>query len=74
MVWPSHSLLQLQPLQWRPVDGELGMFMTAQYPKERVSLRMNDFPDEPLWTLIIDGQELDIEDTPVLWRVHYESA
>lgn len=48
--------------------------MTSDHPEERVLLRMNDFPDNPLWTLIIDGQELDIEDTPVLWGVQYNSA
>lgn len=74
MAWPTHTWLLLQPLQWMPVEGGPGTFMTSKYPKEFVLLRMNDFPDEPLWTLIIDGQELDIEDTPVFWRVQYGSV
>lgn len=31
-------------------------------------LRVNSFPDHPLWTLFIDGQvRCDLEDTPPAW-------
>jgi hypothetical protein len=35
----------------------------------RWEIRVNDFPAEPLYTLMIDGQEaLDLEDWPTLWK------
>jgi hypothetical protein len=35
---------------------------------------MNDFPDEPLWTLIVDGVEHHFDDTPKIWTIHYRTA
>jgi hypothetical protein len=32
-------------------------------------MRINDFPAEPLYTLMIEGQEaLDLEDWPAIWK------
>jgi len=39
-----------------------------------VLLRMNNFPDEPLWTLINGLEITDMEDIPELWDVKYLSA
>ena len=31
-------------------------------------LRVNNFPDHPLWTLLVDGQRrFDVDDAPAAW-------
>lgn len=47
----------------------------AHYPLEAIvdgevwKLRLNDFPDQPLYTLIINGEAMfDIDDLPPTWR------
>jgi hypothetical protein len=32
-------------------------------------LRLNDFPDEPLCTVIVDGTETDISEFPKCWTL-----
>jgi hypothetical protein len=32
-------------------------------------LRINDFPDEPFFTLIFKGNEYDFDDAPKLWEI-----
>ncbi len=34
-----------------------------------VKLRLNDFPDEPFCTVMIDGTETDLEDIPDCWSL-----
>ena len=34
-----------------------------------VRLRLNDFPDEPLCTLILNGDEADLEEWPSRWTL-----
>jgi hypothetical protein len=34
-----------------------------------VRLRLNDFPDEPLCTLIVEGTETDLREFPPLWTL-----
>jgi hypothetical protein len=38
---------------------------------QRCVLRMNDFPDEPLLTVTVGGESLDVEDAPPTWKVPY---
>jgi hypothetical protein len=33
------------------------------------NLVMNDFPEEPLYTVSIDGLSLDIDEPPSCWRI-----
>lgn len=35
----------------------------------RCLLVMNDFPDEPLFTVSIEGESLDLDDAPTLWHI-----
>lgn len=58
----------LTPVRWQATgDGE-HPYRAAVGP-ERWVLRVNDFPAEPLYTLIVDGAErLDLEDWPPAWR------
>ena len=36
---------------------------------EKCELRMNDFPDEPLYTLFWQGQSMDFDNTPSRWTI-----
>ena len=58
----------IDPIQWQTGRD-------AEFPYHTMidgrqwEIRVNDFPAEPLYTLIIDGQEaLDLEDWPAVWR------
>lgn len=40
----------------------------AEFNKERLAIRLNDFPDEHLYTLIVDSAEVaDFDDWPKQW-------
>jgi len=60
-----------EPLTWNLINGEERRYSTDTYPKEECWIQMNDFPEEPLWTLFYKGDSVDIEDTPTLWKVNY---
>jgi hypothetical protein len=34
---------------------------------EKCELKMNDFPDEPLYTLVWRGERIDFDDAPSSW-------
>ncbi len=36
---------------------------------EKCELRMNDFPEEPLYTLTFKGQSVDFDDCPKIWSL-----
>jgi hypothetical protein len=36
---------------------------------DKCNLHMNDFPDEPLYTLAYKGQSIDFDDKPIGWIV-----
>jgi hypothetical protein len=47
-------------------DGEFPY--RAQVRGRTLTIRVNDFPAEPLYTLLVDGQEVeDLEDWPAAW-------
>ena len=46
-----------------------GPYFQADYKEKLLTLRLNDFPDEVLLTLIIDGDEQDLEETPKSWKI-----
>jgi hypothetical protein len=56
------------PIQWeRSGNGEFPYGLTVG--DERWEVRVNDFPAEPLYTLLADGRELiDLDDWPEVWR------
>lgn len=46
-----------------------GLIFAAHREGEDWSIRINDFPDEPLYTLIVDGREIiHFNDWPAEWR------
>jgi len=58
-------------LTWNTIEGDDRKFVTSSYSKEDCWIQMNDFPEEPLWTLNYKGESKDIEDTPTLWEINY---
>jgi len=46
-------------------------YFFAQFDGDLLLLRLNNFPDEPLWTLIKQLEILDIEDTPETWVIDW---
>jgi hypothetical protein len=58
--------LLLLPVRWRRVrDGH----WSATVNDRDCSLRMNDFPEEPLYTVTVEGVSIDIDDAPRTWSI-----
>ena len=68
---PSDFLRELleAKITWLPSDDPC--VFDALFNGEPIRLRMNDFPDYPLWTVFFLNQEVDIDDRPKSWRVVY---
>lgn len=62
-----------EPLTWNLIQGEESKYFTDKYSKDICWIQMNDFPEEPLWTLFYKGDSVDIEDTPILWKINYRN-
>ena len=58
----------------RPAWGRVGsrvVVFAANESGRWWALRLNDFPDHPLWTLFIEGRRIcDIDDQPPEWGLH----
>jgi hypothetical protein len=55
------------PLVWADT-GDAFVPYTCTYRERVFTIRINDFPEEPLYTLMFDDQELvDLEDWPTAW-------
>ncbi len=63
--------ISCEPLDWHLIEGQRLKYFTSKYPKVECWIRMNDFPEEPLWTLFYKGETKDFNDTPKLWRIYY---
>ena len=64
-----HDELDLRtlPLFWQPT-GDARFPYAAHARNRRYVLRLNDFPAEPLYTLMLDGEALlDFDDWPSAW-------
>ncbi|HYL78333.1 MAG TPA: hypothetical protein VEU96_29350 [Bryobacteraceae bacterium] len=54
-------------VEWRPT-GDVMEPWRSQQGRNRWSLRLNDFPDEHLYTLLINGRSVgSFDDWPVEW-------
>ena len=53
---------------WRKAQPS-GKGFIAEVDGEKCKLRINDFPDEPLYTLIYKGIEYDFDDAPEIWKI-----
>jgi len=60
----------------RPVDWERSSenkyLFHAVVEGEKFFLRLNDFPEEPICTLIGQGQEIDLEEFGEHWRMPWQ--
>jgi len=50
-------------------QGESDPHWYAYVDGERWGLRLNDFPDEPLFTLIVGERAIDLESRPPTWTL-----
>lgn len=58
--------LLLRSVRWRKVrDG----YWSATVDGEQCALQMNDFPEEPLYTVTVKGGSVDVDDPPRNWTV-----
>jgi hypothetical protein len=66
----TYGLEQLTrlPIEWDETD-DVDFPYRTQLRSAVLQIRLNDFPDEPLFSLIQDGQHVaDFDDWPPLWR------
>ncbi|MBK1880688.1 hypothetical protein [Pelagicoccus mobilis] len=65
--WTDHPELK-KPVSWKTGDGNDHIEFEANEEKKRWKIRLNDFPDEPLYTLIIEQKEIiHFDDWPDFW-------
>ena len=65
--WLRHPRLW-RPVPWRTASGEAYIMFEAEVGGSRWSVRLNDFPDEPCYTVLIDGDEvMHFDDWPWIW-------
>ena len=55
-------------IRWEVTHESKYIFFT-NFNGKMVRLRLNDFPDEPLCTVIINNQEIDVEPVPDNWSL-----
>jgi hypothetical protein len=60
--------LKQSRVDWQSSKVSLYIF-EGVFQGTAVRLRLNDFPDEPLCTVIIDGTETDLDDLPTGWTL-----
>ena len=58
-------------LEFRKVHN--GLFETFE-DGEPVKLRLNDFPEFPMWTLWYGSQSMDFDDAPKNWSINYDNT
>ncbi len=58
---------------WNPHEIKENIYISTAYSKDECWLEMNDFPDEPLWTLYYNGNKKYLEDTPLFWKINYKN-
>ncbi|MEI7609614.1 MAG: hypothetical protein WCJ64_19715 [Rhodospirillaceae bacterium] len=65
---PDLEACLVRPLRWR-ATGDALMPYAAAVAGSEWRLRVNDFPAEPFYTLLIDGREAgDFDDWPEAWQ------
>jgi hypothetical protein len=61
------SQLKNEKVDWRSLDGGTVYFLRR--PGYSLVLRLNNFPDEPLYTVFGLGDAVDVEDARELWKL-----
>jgi len=62
----DNNFLVKTKIHWKRIPLSKGYFY-ADYEKRRLILRLNNFPDEPIYTLINGLEITDIEEKPIQW-------
>ncbi len=65
------KMLFKKGIVWQKAKGENGKWYT-DFNGERFTLQMNDFPDEPLFTVFSDSDAVNFDDPPLMWFIPYE--
>ena len=60
--------MQAARLDWEQTPQSAYLFSSV-FKSRLVYLRLNDFPDEPLCTVVLEDQEIDLEDFPKNWTL-----
>ncbi|MCB9475279.1 MAG: hypothetical protein H6684_12800 [Deltaproteobacteria bacterium] len=66
----AKSLLN-HSLEWQPSLRE-GWDWEVIFGDTLCLLRMNDYPDEPLYTVFASGDSHDFDDKPTSWEIPYD--
>lgn len=66
--WDEHPELRRQ-VQWRAASGvDRYIMFEAKVGAQSWAVRLNDFPDEPCFSVLIDGSEvIHFDDWPQFW-------
>jgi hypothetical protein len=65
--WADYPKVR-QEIDWHTSSGKDGVVFVAEREASVWMIRINDFPEEPLYTLLIDGEEiLHFDDWPNFW-------
>lgn len=62
-----------EEIEWIPMESSKRKYVCNKYPSKECFLIMNDFPEEPFWTLFFFGEFLDFDDEPKQWKITYKS-
>ena len=65
--------IQQTKITWIAMRDAPTMF-EAVFNGEHLRLHINDFPDEPLYTLFIRDEAIDIEEGPRVWHLQHRST
>ena len=60
--------LQLAKMDWQSTERNPYVFQGV-FQGQVVQLRLNDFPEEPLCTVIVDGTETELHEFPKSWTL-----
>jgi hypothetical protein len=64
-----------KPIVWKIGNREKGICLLAEDDQFKYKIRKNDFPDEPLYSLISDDAEIfHFDDWPNFWTRPNEST
>lgn len=66
--WSRHPELCVEA-GWKTATGEQYVLFEATVRGQTWQVRVNDFPDEPCYTFLIDGNEvMHFDDWPPFWQ------
>jgi len=65
--WTDHPELK-KSVSWKTGDGNDGICFEADEGMKEWTIRLNDFPDEPAYTLLVEKKEIiHFDDWPDFW-------